>query len=151
MRLIHHHRITAPTPRESGTHERTYRTLRRSAIRPARAKRAAHRRAFNVFRAECNDERPHETFGMETAAAQSARTPRRYPATLPVPEYLGLYTVKTITTGDTLGFGNRVLDLANALTGTRVERYDAHDGVRHICFNTVLIATLDERDYMIKE
>jgi hypothetical protein len=44
-----------------------------------------------------------------------------------------------------------VLYLANALTGELVGMDEVDDGVWHIYFNTVCIATLDERNYIIKE
>jgi transposase InsO family protein len=152
MRLgIQHQRITPGTPSENGAHERMHRSLKRRAIRPARATMAAQQRAFNAFRAEYNDERPHESLGMETPASQYTSSPRPYPAKLPVPEYPGHYTVKQITTGGTFRFANRVLYLANALTGELIGMDEVDDGVWWIYFGTTLIATLDERNYLIKE
>ena len=112
---------------------------------------AAQQRAFNAFRAEYNDERPHESLGMETPASQYTSSPRPYPARVPVPEYPGHFTVKSITTGGTFRFGNRVLYLANALTGELVGLDEVDDGVWWIYFGSTLIATLDERNYLIKE
>ena len=152
MRLgIQHQRITPATPSENGAHERLHRTLTRRAIRPARATMAAQQRAFNAFRAEYNEERPHESLGMATPASIYTSSPRPYPARLPVPEYPGHFTVKQITTGGTFRFGNRVLYLANALTGERVGLDEVDDGVWWIDFGSTLIATLDERNYLIKE
>lgn len=152
MRLgIQHQRITPATPSENGAHERMHRTLKRRAIRPARATMCAQQRQFNTFRAEYNDERPHESLGMKTPASQYQTSPRPYPARVPVPEYPGHFTVKKITTGGTFRFGNRVLYLANALTDELVGLDEVDDGIWHIHFNTVLIATLDERDYIIRE
>ena len=111
----------------------------------------APQRQFNVFRTACNEKRPHEALGMETPAAVYHASPRPYPARRPVPEYPGHFTVKTITTGGTYRFGNRVRYLANALTGELVGLDEVDDGLWHIHFNTVLIATLDERDYIIRE
>ena len=59
--------------------------------------------------------------------------------------------MKQITTGGIFRFANRVLYLANALTGELVGMDEVDDGVWHIFFNTVLIATLDERNHIIKE
>lgn len=152
MRLgIRHDRITPGTPSENGAHERMHRTLKRRAIRPARATMGAQQRAFNAFRTEFNEERPHESLGMATPASVYTPSPRPYPARLSVPEYPGHFTVKKITTGGTFRFGNRVLYLANALTDELVGLDEVDDGIWHIHFNTVLIATLDERDYIIRE
>ena len=60
MRLgIQHQRIHPGCPQENDAHERMHRTLKRGAIRPARANLAAQQRAFNAFRQEYNEERPH--------------------------------------------------------------------------------------------
>ena len=88
---------------------------------------------------------------METPASRYTPSPRPYPARLPVPEYPGHFTVKQITTGGTFPFGNRVLYLANALTGERVGLDEVDDGIWWIHFRTTLSATLDERDYIIRE
>ena len=148
---IQHQRITPATPSENGAHERMHRTLKRRAIRPARATLGAQQRAFNAFRAEYNEVRPHEALGMETPASVYTPSPRSYPERIPEPEYPGHFTVKGITTGGTFRFGNRVLYLANALTGERVGLDEVDDGIWHIYFTSVLIATLDERDYIIRE
>ena len=111
----------------------------------------AQQRAFNAFRAEYYNERPFEALGMETSASVYEPSPRPYPERLPVPEYPGHFTVKKITTGRTFRFGNGVLYLANALTGELVGLDEVDDGVWHIHFNTVLIATMEERDYIIRE
>jgi hypothetical protein len=73
-------------------------------------------------------------------------SPRAYPTKVPMPEYPGHYTVKKITTGGTFRFANRVLYLANALTGELVGIDNVADGVWHSFFSTVLIAALDERN-----
>ncbi len=111
----------------------------------------AQQRAFNALQVEYNDERPHEALGMVTPASVYHASPRPYPERLPVPEYPGHFTVKKITTGGTFRFGNPVLSLANALTGELVGLDEVDDGVWHIRLNTELIATLDERDYIIRE
>ena len=148
---IQHQRITPATPSENGAHERMHRTLKRRAIRPARATLAAQQRAFNAFRTEYNEERPHESLGMETPASVYTPSPRAYPERIPEPAYPGHFKVKAITTGGTFRFGNRVLYLANALTGERVGLDEVDDGIWHIYFTSVLIATLNERDYIIRE
>lgn len=148
---IAHQRITPGTPSENGAHERMHRSLKRRAIRPAQPTMRAQQRAFEAFREEYNEIRPHETLGMATPASQYAASPRAYPSRVLAPEYPGHFTVKGVTTGGTFRFHNRLLYLANALSGERVGLDEVDDGVWHIYFGAVLIATLDERDYIIRE
>ena len=57
---IQHQRTRPASPQENGAHERMHKTLKAEAIRPPRATLAPQQRAFNRFRAEYNDERPHQ-------------------------------------------------------------------------------------------
>jgi hypothetical protein len=74
---------------------------------------------------------------------------RPYPDRVPQPEYPGHYLVKRITTGGTFRFRNRLLYLANAMVDQQIGLEQTEDGVWSIWFYTVLLATFDERDYII--
>jgi putative transposase len=150
MRLgIVHQRIHPGCPQENGAHERMHRTLKREAIKPVRANCGAQQRNFDAFRREYNDERPHEYLGQETPASQYASSPRAYPDRLPDPEYPRHFLVKKITTGGTFRFRTRVVYVANALIDEHIGLEETDDGVWAIHFHQVLLATFDERDYLI--
>ena len=73
-------RIAAGHPEQNGRHERMHRTLKQETAAPPAANRRAQQRAFDRFRREYNEERPHEALGMETPSAvytRSARAARR--------------------------------------------------------------------------
>lgn len=151
MRLgIQHQRIHPGRPQQNGAHERMHRTLKRAAIRPPRADASAQQRAFNRFRAEYNDDRPHAALGGATPASRYASSPRAYPRVLPPQEYPGHFLVKRITTGGTFKFQHRLLFISNPLSGHHIGLEEVDDGVWAIYFNTVLLAKLDERDYLIR-
>jgi putative transposase len=151
MRLgIQHQRIQPGRPQQNGAHERMHKTLKRRAIRPPRADRLAQQRAFNRFRAEYNNERPHASLGGQTPASQYRPSPRPYPRRLPPQEYPGHFLVKKITTGGTFRFQHRLLFIANSLTNHHIGLEETDDGIWAIYFNTVLLAKLDERDYIIR-
>jgi len=151
MRLgIQHQRIHPGRPQQNGAHERMHKTLKRRAIRPPRADAAAQQRAFNHFRTEYNEERPHDSLGGQTPAAHYQASPRPYPRRLPPQEYPGHFLVKKITTGGTFRFQHRLLFLAHSLTDHHIGLEETDDGIWAIYFNTVLLAKLDERDYIIR-
>ena len=151
MRLgIQHQRILPGRPDQNGAHERMHRTLKRQAVRPVRKTCAAQQRVFDSFRAEYNDVRPHERLNQETPASHYTESPRPYPSRLPVLEYPGHFVVKKITTGGTFRFHYKLLYVANSLVNQHIGMEETDDGVWSIYFNTVLIATLDERDYIIR-
>jgi putative transposase len=150
MRLgIAHQRIRPGCPQENGAHERMHRTLKRQAIKPVRGSCAAQQRNFDAFQHEYNVERPHERLGQETPASQYGASPRPYPDRLPPLEYPAHFLVKKITTGGTFRFRHRLLYLANAMVDQHIGLEETDDGIWGIHFNTVLLATFDERDYII--
>ena len=152
MRLgILHQRIRPGCPQENGAHERMHRTFKREAIKPVRANSVAQQRNFDAFQREYNEERPHEYLKQETPASQYATSPRPYPERLPPLEYPGHYLVKKITTGGTFRFHDRLLYLANSMVDQHVGLEETDDGIWAIHFNTILLATFDERDYRITE
>ena len=94
--------------------------------------------------------RPHEWLQQHTPASRYTASPRPYPARLPALEYPGHFLVKKITTGGTFRFNHQLLHIANALVDQHIGLEETDDGIWTIYFNTVLIATLDERDYIIR-
>jgi transposase InsO family protein len=150
MRLgILHQRIRPGCPQENGAHERMHRTLKRQAIKPVRATCAAQQRNFDAFRREYNTERPHERLNQETPGSHYHESPRPYPERLPPLEYPGHFLVKKITTGGTFRFRSRLLYIANAMVDQHIGLEETDDGIWSIYFNTILLATFDERDYII--
>ena len=126
-------------------------TLKRQAIRPVRRTCAAQQQAFDAFRTEYNDVRPHEWLNQATPASRYRASPRPYPARLPALEYPGHFLVKRVTDAGTIRFQSRLLYLANALDNYAVGLEEVDDGIWSIHFGTVLLARCDERDYIIRE
>ena len=146
---ITHQRITPGSPQENGAHERLHKTLKARATKPAAANLNAQQRVFNAFQHTYNALRPHEALDDETPASRWAPSPRPYPERIAPPEYPGHFVVKKITTGGTFRFRNRLLYLANAMVDQHVGLEETDDGIWAIWFNTVLLATFDEHDYII--
>lgn len=150
MRLgIVHQRSRPGCPQDNGAHERMHRTLKRQAIKPVRGSCVAQQRNFDAFREEYNRERPHERLQQQTPASQYTASPRSYPERLPALEYPRHFLVKKITTGGTFRFQHKLLYLANAMVDQHIGLEETDDGIWAIHFNTVLLATFDERDYII--
>ena len=151
MRLgIQHQRIQPGCPQQNGAHERMHRSLKRQAIRPVQRSCARQQPVFEAFRIEFNTVRPHEWLDQDTPASHYATSPRPYPARIPVPAYPGHFLVTKVTTGGTVRFQSKLLYIANALVDQVIGLEETDDGVWAIYFNTVLLGTLDERDYIIR-
>ena len=150
MRLgIVHQRIRPARPQENGCHERMHKTLKYEATKPPERTRVAQQRRFAAFRAEYNEERPHEALGGQPPASCYTSSPRPYPAQLPALEYPGHFLVKPVTAAGNLRFKHKLLFIAHALAHHRIGFDEVADGVWSIYFGTVLLGRLDERTYTI--
>jgi putative transposase len=150
MRLgIQHQRILPAHPQQNGVHERMHKTLKAGAIRPPRGSLAAQQRVFNTFRA-LYDERPHQTLGGRPPGAFYRPSPRPFREQLPPLDYPGHFLVKRITNAGTFRFKHRLLFIANALKQHHIGLEEVDDGIWSIYFGRVLLARLDEQDYIIR-
>jgi transposase InsO family protein len=151
MRLgIQHQRSRPATPQDNAAHERMHKTLKRGACRPPRGSLAAQQHAFNTFRREYNDERPHQHLSGRAPGDRYRCSLRPYPAQLPPLEYPGHFLVKRVTNAGTFRFKHRLLFIANALKQHHIGLEEVDNGIWSIYFNRVLLARLDERDYIIR-
>src|SRR2546428_6090789 len=116
MRLgIQHQRIRPASPQENGAHERMHRTLKREATRPAAANRHRQQVAFDRFRAEYNEDRPHEALADRTPASVYRRSPRGLPAPLSPVQHSGPFLVPVVCKPGPLPVHNPFLLVAHAL------------------------------------
>jgi hypothetical protein len=93
--------------------------------------------------------RPSSTDAV-TPASHYSESPRQYPSQLLPIEYPSHFLVKKVTTGGTFRFQHKLLYIANSLVDQHIGLEETDDGVWSIYFNTVLLATLNERDYIIR-
>jgi putative transposase len=150
MRLgIVHQRTHPGQPQEHGAHERMHRSMKRRAIKPVQRTCAAQQQRFDAFRVEYNTERPHEALAMETPASVYTASPRAYPKR-PRIEYPLHFLVKKVTDAGTVRFQRTLLYLANSLVEQEIGFEETDDGIWAIYFNQTLLATMDERDYIIR-
>ena len=74
-------------PDQNGRHERMHSTLKAETCRPPCSSFHAQQRAFDDFRSEYNQVRPHEALADATPASQHQSSLRPYPRQLPHPQY----------------------------------------------------------------
>jgi putative transposase len=147
---IQHQRIRPASPQQNGAHERMHRTLKAATARPPRGHLTAQQRAFNRFRVLYNDERPHQFLGGRTPASLYQPSPRPYTGAVPPIEYPGHYIPKRVTNAGTIRFKKRLLFIANSLKQQVLGLDEVDDGIWSIYFCNVLLARVDERDYVIR-
>ncbi|CAN5812884.1 hypothetical protein BH23GEM5_BH23GEM5_27780 [soil metagenome] len=150
MRLgIQHQRIRPASPQENGAHERMHKTLKAETLRPPKRNLPAQQQAFDAFRSEFSQERPHQAHDGDPPATHYAPSRREYPDRLPAIEYPGHYIIKRVTNAGTFRLKHKLLFISNALKQQFIGLEEIDDGIWSIYFNTVLLAQIDEREMRI--
>lgn len=150
MRLgIQHQRIRPASPQENGAHERMHRTLKAEAIRPPKRNGRAQQIAFNRFRAEFNEVRPHKALSGDAPFTRYRASPRPFPSRLPPLEYPSHFLVKRVTNAGTFRLKHKLLFLATPLKQLHVGLEEIEDGIWSIYFGSVLLGRVDEREMKI--
>jgi len=94
-------RIEPGHPEQNGRHERFHRTLKQEATRPPAKNILRQQEAFDRFRQEYNEVRPHEAIQMKYPAEVYQRSTRSYPDPLEDLEYpLHDFTRKVMPNGE---------------------------------------------------
>lgn len=109
-------RIVPGRPDQNGRHERMHRTLKADTARPPRASFLAQQRAFDHFRVEYNEQRPHEALGQNCPATRYHPSTRPYPRQLPEPEYPSHFTVQLAYGDGSIQCGGRRWYLSDCLS-----------------------------------
>lgn len=143
-------RIEPGHPEQNGRHERMHRTLQQETAEPAAANRRDQQRAFDRFRREYNQERPHEALGQQTPASHYAASPRTYPARVPIPEYDSSMQVRNIAPHGHFSWQGKEIFLSETLQGERVGLQQTADEHCTIYFARFPIAVLDLRKLEVK-
>jgi transposase InsO family protein len=102
---IHPERIEPGHPEQNGRHERMHRTLKAEATTPPEATLADQQRAFDRFRHEYNDERPHEALDQKTPASRYSPSRRAMPSQPSSPESPDTMSVRRIRAQGGLSIG----------------------------------------------
>lgn len=147
---ITHQRIEPGQPQQNGRHERMHRDLKAETTRPPERNQHRQQERFDSFRAEFNEERPHEALGDETPASHYRCCHRALPETLPEPCYAAHHETRWVSKAGTFRFKKRQIFLSQALGHEWVAFEEVADGIWSVYFYDVLLARLDERDCKLR-
>ena len=137
-------RIEAGHPEQNGRHERMHRTLKQETAMPPERDRRAQQRAFDRFRREYNELRPHEALAMQTPEQLYTPSLREFPARLPEVEYpSGMQVRKVRERGEISWRGHRHVFLTEVLIGERVGLWQLDERYWKVYFLQLPIACLD--------
>jgi len=138
-------------PEQNGRHERMHRTLKAETTRPAAGSLAAQQRRFNVFRAEFNDERPHEALDQQTPAACYEASPRPMPDRLPPLEYPDRFEVRYVSANGGIRWNSRWVNVSIVCVGEYVGLEEIADGIWNVYFGPLRLGRLHERHLRIED
>ena len=138
-------RIAPAHPEQNGRHERMHRTLKQETASPPARNRRAQQRAFDRFRREYNQERPHEALQMQTPSALYVPSPRLYPARVPEPEYGSALAVRNVQKHGEFVWKHQPVFLSEVLWGERIGLLPIDDRFFRVYFADFPIARFDSR------
>ena len=138
-------------PQDNGRHERMHRTLKEAAASPPKADRRAQQQAFNEFRREYNEERPHQALAMQTPEAVYRRSPRPFPGRVPEPEYDTTMKVRRVFKHGQFFFNQHDVFLSKVLYGERIGLLPIDDRYLRIYMAWYPIARLDTRTMKVEK
>lgn len=144
-------RIAAGHPEQNGRHERMHRTLKQETASPPAANRRAQQRAFDRFRREFNQERPHEALGQQTPSSIYQPSPRSYPARLPQPEYGSALATRKVGLRGEISWKHQEVFLTEALIGERVGLEPIDERYWRVYFAAFPIALFDSRELRMQK
>lgn len=138
-------RITPGRPTENARHERMHRTLKAETTRPPGEDFPQQQEAFDRFRTEFNELRPHAALGLETPARVYQRADREYPAELPAPRYPAYYEVRRVNHAGRFYFHGQSRFLTEVLIDQHIGLTEVEDGIWSIYFYEHLLCRLNAR------
>jgi transposase InsO family protein len=147
---IQHQRILPASPQQNGKHERMHKTLKAEATIPPCSNMHSQQKKFDSFQNEFNHERPHDALGGKTPASLYAVSNRPYDGKIPPYEYPAHFIIKRVTNAGTFRLKDHLLFIANALKQNLIGLEETDDGIWSIYLCNVLLARLDERDFIIR-
>ena len=146
---IDHQRIDPGQPQQNGAHERMHKTLKAETARPPDRDMTAQQARFDRWRAEFNEDRPHEAIGLDTPASRYMCSPRQMPDVLPEPEYPGHFEVRYLSKDGNVRFKTKQIFVSQTLGHEHIGLEETADGVWDLYFFDCLLARLDERTWKL--
>jgi len=139
-------RIMPARPDQNGRHERMHRTLKEAVAKPPRSSFRAQQRAFDAFRHEYNEVRPHEALDQKVPADVYQPSTRTYPRRLPEPEYPENFEVRKIYPNGVLSFARTQYYVSAALRGEWVGLQPLPDDRWKVFFAHVAVGIADPKN-----
>ncbi len=136
-------RIEPGKPGQNGRHERMHRTLKAATANPPRRNFRAQQQAFDEFRREYNQERPHEALGQTTPASCYQSSTRGYPSRIREVEYGPGFQVRRVSPSGQIRWQAEYVHVGRALTGEPIGLEQIDDRYWRVWFGFYEIGVFD--------
>lgn len=136
-------RIEPGQPQQNGRHERMHRTLKAECASPPAATAAAQQRRLDEFRAEFNQQRPHEALGQTPPAQHYAPSPRTYPQRLDDPHYPADFELRRVRSNGEIRWQGEMVFVGEALINEVIGLMETEDGDAEVYFGPLALGTID--------
>jgi transposase InsO family protein len=143
-------RIKPGHPEQNGRHERMHRTLKAETAKPPAANRRAQQKAFDRFRQQFNEERPHEALEQKTPASCYHCSPRLYPDRIPKPEYDAHMKPKRVYPDGTFFWKGTQIFISKCLGGEFIGMEQTDDRYWEVHFATFPLARFDTHKLVLQ-
>lgn len=143
-------RIEPGCPQQNGRHERLHRTLKRESTQPPGSNLRAQQHAFERFRTQYNDERPHQALGNCTPAQFYQPSTRRYPSRIPEIEYPRGFNVRRVRYAGTIKWQGRFVYVSQVLHGEPIGLYQTAEDTWQVYFGSLQLGRLDSRSARVE-
>ncbi len=136
-------RIDPGRPDQNGRHERMHLTLKQETASPPQRDGRRQQVAFDRFRTEFNEVRPHEALGQKRPASVYTASRRQYrePKEVAYPEG---FAVRRVKSSGVFNWRGKTVFLGEALSGERVGLVEVADGQWGVYFCQRALGIVDQ-------
>lgn len=142
-------RIEPGKPAQNGRHERMHRTLKQETASPPQRTWRQQQQAFDRFRVEYNEDRPHEAIGQQPPASLYSPSPRPYPLLVPEITYPDDTVARKVCSQGDIKWKSHQIYLSETLAGELVGLRQTSDRLWDIYFGPIKLAQLDTHEYRL--
>lgn len=144
-------RITPGQPQQNGRHERMHRTLKEATASPPKGNLSLQQKAFDEFRVEYNEQRPHEALGQKPPVSLYVPSSCDYPERLPAQRgYPMEWRTRAVREAGQIKWKGENVLISKALWGQEIGLKPIADGLWKIYFEDLELGELDERQRRVR-
>jgi len=137
-------RIKPGHPEQNGRHERMHLTLKQATISPPKYNMSEQQKAFEEFKDDFNNERPHEALGQKPPSSAYDISPRAYPIRLPEVEYDDDIVVKKVRHSGELYWKGKYVHVSQSLAKEPIGLKQIDEHLWEVSFSFYPLGTLNE-------